>query len=504
MQVVWFKKDLRIADHAPLFQACKAGPCLCLFVYEPELIGSEEFDGSHLDFLNQSLKGLDQQLRNRGGSLVTRFGEVTQVLSEINERHSIEALWSHEETGNSLTYERDKRVLAWTKERHIPWNESPQSGVVRRLKNRDGWSAQRNQFMAKPLTPIPERIPCVKDVDTIGLRGHQDLGLRESRKTNLILGGEVAANELLNSFLHDRGQYYSKEMSSPTTAYDSCSRLSASITWGCLSVRQIVQALRDRQVELREEKKSGKLTKGWLTSMRSFDARLSWHCHFMQKLEDEPRIEFQNMSRVYDGLREDDFSVERFELWCEGKTGYPLVDACMRALKEHSWINFRMRAMLVSFSSYHLWLHWRKSAVFLAKHFLDFEPGIHFSQVQMQSGTTGINTVRIYSPIKQVKDQDPDGVFIKRYVPELAGVPKEHLAEPHQMSLAEQSKTGCIIGKDYPSPIVEHLTAYRSARDRIYAIRKQDVAREEARRVVKKHGSRKNGNRKNGNRKNDV
>jgi deoxyribodipyrimidine photo-lyase len=208
----------------------------------------------------------------------------------------------------------------------------------------------------------------------------------------------------------------------------------------------------------------------------------------MQKLEDEPRLEFENMARAYDGLREEGFDEEKFAAWCEGRTGYPMVDACMRALHETGWINFRMRAMLMSFASYHLWLHWRPTALFLARHFLDYEPGIHYPQAQMQSGVTGINAVRIYSPTKQVADQDPDGHFLKVWLPELEGVPPEHLAEPHRMTMDERRKFG---GQDYPAPIVDHARAVAEARRRISAIRRSAPAREEAERIYARHGSRK-------------
>jgi deoxyribodipyrimidine photo-lyase len=211
----------------------------------------------------------------------------------------------------------------------------------------------------------------------------------------------------------------------------------------------------------------------------------------MQKLEDEPAIEFENMARVFDGLRENDFNQESFQAWCEGRTGYPMVDACMRALHRTGWLNFRMRAMLVSFASYQLWLHWRPTAVYLARHFLDFEPGIHFSQFQMQSGVTGINTVRIYSPAKQVLDQDPHGQFIRRYVPELAAVPDEYLPEPHRMPPLLQQSLGCEIGKHYPFPIVDYKAATKAAKDRLFAVRKRSEAKAEARRVYQKHGSRR-------------
>jgi deoxyribodipyrimidine photo-lyase len=152
-----------------------------------------------------------------------------------------------------------------------------------------------------------------------------------------------------------------------------------------------------------------------------------------------------------------------------------------------------MRAMVVSVASYHLWLHWRPTALHLGRCFLDFEPGIHFSQFQMQSGTTGINTLRIYSPARQVIDQDPHGVFIRRWVPELAGVPDSFLPEPWRMSLAQQESCGCVIGVDYPRPIIDDRKAVALAKERLYALRRTEGARDDARRVVQRHGSRKRG-----------
>ncbi len=491
MHVVWFKRDLRVDDHAPLAQASALGPCLCLYVYEPEIIHSEEFEASHLQFINESLRELDSRLRDLGGRLTLRVGSMPDVLSTLHSEHGIDALWSHQETGNKITYDRDIRVAAWAKQHGTPWKEIPQNGVVRRLKSRDGWSKQRDAFLKQPMAGMPTKLIHPSGVAPGRRHTPEDFGLSSTKKSKLQKGGEKAGIEALRSFLFHRGQNYSGEMSSPVTAADSCSRLSTYLAWGCLSMKRVEYELRDRQDQLRELKGMGEPIGGWLKSLRAFQSRLSWHCHFMQKLEDEPSIEFENMSKVYDGLREHEFNQNRFDAWCEGQTGYPMVDACMRALHRHSWINFRMRAMLVSFASYHLWLHWRPTSVYLARHFLDFEPGIHFSQFQMQSGTTGINTVRIYSPIKQVKDQDPTGQFIRKYVPELAAVPDEHIAEPHKMSLSQQSQAGCLIGKNYPPPIVEHSLAYKDARERMYAVRRKDEAKSEAKRVVKKHGSRK-------------
>jgi deoxyribodipyrimidine photo-lyase len=289
----------------------------------------------------------------------------------------------------------------------------------------------------------------------------------------------------LDSFLSERGAHYRRTLSSPLAAANGCSRLSPHLAFGTLSLRTVHQAT----VTAIAESPSPQLAH----ALRGFAGRLRWHCHFMQKLEDQPAIEFQNFARVFDDLRAGEFNETHFAAWCAGRTGYPMVDACMRSLLATGWLNFRMRAMLVSFASYHLWLHWRRPGVFLARQFLDFEPGIHWSQMQMQSGTTGINTLRMYSPTKQAKDQDPEGLFIRRWVPELARVPLAHLAEPWRMSTAEQAQAGCAIGSDYPAPVVDERSALQAAKERIYRVRGTPQARAEAQSVQARHGSRKSG-----------
>ncbi len=491
-QLVWFKRDLRVHDHAPLAQAARRGPCLCLYLYEPELLQSPEFDASHLEFINQSLAELDRELRARGAALVTRVGEATAVLEQLQREFAFEALWSHQETGNRITYDRDRRVAAWARRHAVVWNQLPNHGVFRRLDSRDGWARRWEALMTQPVVSAPAQVAGVAGVGSQGIRAAAALGLAASERVEAVSGGEAIAHATLESFLQQRGVNYRADMSSPVQGWNGCSRLSPYLAWGNLSIRQVVQASRRRSAELKELRARGEeIDRRWLPSLNSFSQRLHWHCHFIQKLEDEPGIEFHNMNRAFDGLREDAFDGQRFQAWCAGQTGYPMVDACMRALARGGWVNFRMRAMLVSFASHHLWLHWRPTAQYLARLFLDFEPGIHFSQMQMQAGTTGINTVRIYSPAKQVVDQDPQGLFIRRYCPELEGVPDEFLAEPQHMPAAVQRRAGCRIGKDYPAPIVDHASAYREARERIHAVKRSAEARRLAGQVYEKHGSRR-------------
>jgi deoxyribodipyrimidine photo-lyase len=496
INVVWFKRDLRVADHEALAAAAAAGPVVGLFIYEPELYQAEEFDSSHLVFLNESLGELQTALKELGGKLVIKHGEAAEVLERLAGEVYVKALWSHAETGNWTTYRRDLRVAEWAKRRGIAWHEFRQDGVIRRLKSRDGWSVRWSERMKRPLVAPPSRLISPQNISSLVILSASALGLPESGKVEVQRGGMKAAESKLSSFLMERGVNYRADMSSPVTGWDGCSRLSVYLAYGCVSLRTVHQALEERVAELREiERAGGAVDRRWFGSLSSFGARLRWHCHFMQKLEDEPRIEFENFSHAFDGLREEfsatDEGRERLRRWQAGLTGYPMVDACMRAVRATGWLNFRMRAMAASFAAYHLWLHWREPAVYLARHFLDFEPGIHFSQFQMQSGTTGINTVRIYSPSKQALEQDPKGVFIRRWVPELAGVPESWLSQPHLMPPDMQQRSGCVIGADYPEPIVDHKVAVAAARQRLGAARKRPNAAAEAKRVLSKHGSRK-------------
>ena len=492
VQLVWFKRDLRVNDHKPLWNAAAQGPCLCLYVYEPEIYQAADFDAAHLNFINDSLRDLRRSLRQLGGELVIREGRFPEILDALSGEYPLSAIWSHEETHNWISYQRDRRVRAWSKQQKIPFHEFPSNGVVRRLKSRDGWAKIWQERMREPLTPKPDSLTSAKALKIGRVRSATALAVAKIGRTCVQAGGETKAQECLNGFLMERGVNYQKEMSSPVTAASACSRLSPYLAYGNLSMRTIFFATQQRAQEVRDLKKSQPGWKStWPKSLSSFQSRFRWHCHFIQKLEDEPEIEWQNINRAYDGLREEEFREDFFEAWCHGQTGYPLVDACMRALHQTGWINFRMRAMLVSFASYHLWLHWQRPALYLARLFLDYEPGIHYSQIQMQSGVTGINTVRIYSPIKQVADQDPQGVFIRQFVPELSDVPDQHLAEPHRMTLMEQRLFGCTLGEDYPEPVVDHKIAYRSARDRIFEVKQNPNTREASEKVYKKHGSRK-------------
>lgn len=498
VQLVWFKRDLRIADHQPLSHAVRNGTVLPLFLFEPEFWGQPENSPEQFHFVRQSVIALRASLRSLGGDLFVRTGNAIPILQSLLSQLEIAKIWSHEETASMWTYHRDRAVAKWAREHNIPWEELPSNGVVRRLKSRDGWARIWQTRMNSEPAPPPSRLTVASSIEHGAVPEACELFPERSKtaltaEEHLPTGGEQAGQAILDSFLSFRGREYRTAMSSPLSAPTACSRISPYIAWGCLSIRSVHRhvQMKKQSLSVANEFNRNSSIKTWSQSLSSFTSRLSWHCHFIQKLEDEPEIEFQNVCRIYDGLREEEFNHERFEAWKNGRTGYPMVDACMRYLRREKWINFRMRAMLMSFAAYHLWLHWREPAIHLATLFLDFEPGIHYPQCQMQSGVTGINTIRIYSPTKQGMDQDPEGHFLRQNIPELENVPTKFIHTPWMMSLDEQTRYRCRLGLDYPLPIVDHTTAVRYAKERIFAVRNSEAASGMARQVYLKHGSRK-------------
>lgn len=486
MNIVWFKRDLRVTDHQALHHAVHRGPTVGLFIFEPEWFVSPEFSNLHLHFVTESLEDLKQDLRQKGIPLVIRTGSAVQVLSDLHRQYPIKNIFSHEETGLDWTYKRDIIVKSWCADRSIPWQEFRQFGVVRRLKTRDTWNHKRSQIIERPIIQVKGQSWFETEWKTEQIPHH----LVENDKAFPLRqkGGRKEAVSYLRSFLTDRGENYFRSISSPKKAFTGCSRLSPYLCWGNISITEVHHSINKKRASLQDERSSW----SWRNSLDQFESRLWWHCHFIQKLESEPEIEFQNFNRSFDGMRESDFDEMKFQAWCKGETGFPMIDACMRALHQHGWINFRMRAMLMSFACYQLWLHWKKPAEFLAKNFIDFEPGIHYSQTQMQSGVTGINSIRIYSPKKQVLDQDPQGDFIKKYIPELDKIPNSDLAEPHLMPPLLQLDCGFRPGIDYPLPIVDPEKSYEIAKQKIFDWKKKDEVQKLSKQVLLKHGSRKN------------
>lgn len=478
--LVWFKRDLRWVDHEALSQAAKNGPVRCVYVVEPELWLQSDSALQHFEFIKESLQALDCHLRSLGGCVEIHTGEASEVLSQIWQESPFTKLYSHQETGNAFTYARDLQVAAWCRSNAVVWHEFPQFGVVRGLKNRDLWRSAWERHMSAPFS-TPENLTFWKFAPqkAFSMQSPAHLKHNPSRRQR---GGRPLGLANLNSFLNARSVGYRGGISSPLSAPDACSRLSAYLAWGCISMREVVQNTRHHLAQLPPQASRQRL------GLTAFLSRLYWHCHFIQKLESEPEIEWQNMHRGYDMLRENEFNQRYFDALKAAQTGWPMVDACVTMLRETGWLNFRMRAMLVSVAAYPLWLHWRPVGKWLATQFLDYEPGIHWSQLQMQSGTTGINTTRVYNPIKQAQDHDPHGRFVRRWLPYMRSVPDEYLFEPWKMpsnASKDTAKTQLIL-----TPLTNLAAATRMAKDRVYQRRRDPEVIEGKKAVIDQHASR--------------
>lgn len=473
--VWWVKRDARLADNACLAEADRMGlEVLPIFCFEPDLLAASDTSDMHTHAQWQALCELRKSLRQRGADLVIAHGDVTDKLARLHALVPFTHVFSHEEIGNDITYRRDVAVAAWCRERGINYREFPQTSVRRGGVNRDRLS-QLWHSRIEDVAPLP--IPQIRQSENLrklaAATGFPKLPAFV-RNDHWQTVSEDDAEQTLRSFLIQRGRKYRGGISSPNTAFTSGSRLSVHLAWGTITARQVWHAVRERVATLDPDDPQ---TPRWKQSLQAFLSRLHWRDHFSQRLESEPELEFQSLHPAYREIPyENDEPLH--QAWREGRTGYPLVDAIMRCLQATGFVNFRMRAMVVSFACHVLHLDWRLIHPHLARVFRDYDPGIHLNQLQMQAGVVGWNAIRVYNPTKQLTDWDADCRFVKQWLPELKSV------------TVEQILNGEILN-DYPAPIVPFAERARQMTDVLYSIRKSPAANALTPAIYKRHGSRR-------------
>ena len=509
----WVKRDFRVADNDALLEAISSCRHITvLFIIEPSLCRATETSIFHYRAWQQASNDLERRVHALGGHFSVIVGESVDVFQTLWQHCAFDALYSHEETGSHITFSRDLAVEKWCAQHGVHWHQATQNGVIRGLKDR----GKRQPVIKKRLMDTtPQAAPVRIDGDARQVPldaavtewpsfeevSDKPVCLRiQTEHTQQV--SETQAELDLHSFLFERGLRYSGGISSPNSAFTAGSRLSAHLAWGTISLRRVFHETWQRDRELAQSVASHKqeaydlIAEGlapqhqysttqaarWRKSLKAFQSRLHWHDHFIQRLESAPEMEFESINPAYSQLRYQD-NHQLLQAWHSGHTGIPLVDACMRCLGATGFLNFRMRAMIVSVACFGLRQSWRSIQYPLAQLFLDYEPGIHFSQIQMQAGIVGINTLRVYSPHKQLLDQDPQLTFVKRWIPELS--------EFDALEIADYPNRG--LG-DYPAPIVDLASNTRDIRDQVYAIRKSQDGRTASAHVLEKHGSRLPGN----------
>ena len=469
LDIVWFKRDLRTLDNISLeIAANSSNPVLFIYLFEPTVMNYPDYDSRHLRFIYESLLDIEKKFKSYSLKLNLLKCEAQEFFEEISKKYNVNQVLSYQEIGNNLTFERDMYLLDFFKKNNIKWIQHKTNGVIRGLKSRKDWKKKWVDEMNSKISLSDLNLIDKTEVDIPKKIKSYSLNINNDK--NFQPGGETYAWMYINSFLKERHKGYTKNISNPINSRTSCSRLSPYITYGNVSSKQVYQFF----------------SKSKNRDIRSFLSRLQWRCHFMQKFDDEPSMEFDNINTAYNSIR-NEYNKDLIFKWKEGKTGIPIIDACMRCLDKTGYLNFRMRAMIVSFAAFNLWQNWKNFSHFLARKFLDYEPGIHYSQIQMQSAVTGINTVRIYNPIKNSVLLDPDGQFIKKWVSELKFIPKEYIHEPWKMTKIEQEMYNFSINENYFSPIIDVEKSRKSASEKIWEIRKGSKSKIYANKIIKKH-----------------
>lgn len=475
--IVWFRRDLRVHDHAALWHACQdAAQVIPLFILDPTHFAGREVGSLRVQFLLECLADLDASLRRRGSRLTLLLGRAEEVLPRFVRWTGAEAVYASADIERWSGQVRD-RTLAQT--------AAAEGWQLRWFLNyylqtegeydREAWHAAWTAHSKEPLYPPPPRVPTPSLALPAELPHFQrvptlaDLGLPPARTT--LPGGETAARRRLEDFLSWRVEGYRRALPNPSLAEaDGTSRLSPYLKFGCLSQRTAIQAARRR----------------WLTaspagrkSLEAWASRLRWRDHFIQKFALYPQAEFVNLYAPFDAVRRpEDADPALLEAWRRGETGYPLVDASMRALRQTGLLNFRMRAMLATFLTINLFQAWQHGAEWFMRHLLDGDACVDHWQWQMQAAITQPRSgfIRCYNPTKQCFDNDPEAVFIHRYVPELRPLPPPLVFQPWTLTELEQQMYGVRIGVDYPAPIVDAEATRRQGIAALEAIRSQLAA----------------------------
>ena len=459
--LLWLRRDLRLHDHPALRAALdSAEDVVPVFCFDDGLIGGRHASGPRTQFLLECLTELDERLKERGGRLYVRHGRPDRELPELAEAVGADRVHVSADVG-PFARRRQQEVRSALAERDIELHHHPGLFVLDALepiRTSTGnpytvfspfwrkWDREsRREVIGAPRkVPAPSR----QAAPAGRIPSLHDLGL-EQEVSDPAPGGETHGRTVMNRFLAGPVQDYGDGRNGLTG--EAISRLSPYLHFGCVSPRELESKLGDSDGE------------------DAFRRQLCWRDFYAHVLGHFPRNHRSEFQERYRGTIKWSHSERLFDAWREGQTGYPLVDAGMRQLRREGWMHNRARLVVGSFLTKDLAIDWRWGERWFMRLLIDGDEASNNGNWQWIA-SVGVDPApafqRMFSPTRQMERFDPDGHYVRRYVPELADVPDEYLAEPWTMPEDVQEEVGCRIGSDYPEPIVDHAEARQAALDR--------------------------------------
>lgn len=470
--LVWFRRDLRVTDHTALAHALSEdAEIVPVFVLNDDILAAS---GTPLTcFFMESLKALRGNLAHLGAGLVVRRGDFTSELLKLADEIQADALFFNRDYEPEAVV-RDQAVAEafLHSGRHV---ESFKDQVIFEADEvlsdagqpykvftpyKNKWLSKINQI--SPVLSRPKKIPVPQkfgDIPSVDLPSVDTSGY-----TFLVDAGEKAAWQTMNLFMSNAIRHYHSQRNTPSIR--GTSMLSAHLRAGTISIRAVYHEAMQAKARIESGENTGENIgeKSPQEQIDVFISELIWRDFYQQILVHFPHVVSDNFLRQYDAL-EWRSAPDEFDKWREGQTGYPIVDAAMRQLRQHGWMHNRLRMIVAMFLTKHLLLDWRLGEAHFAQHLVDYDLAANNGgwQWSASTGTDAQPYFRIFNPIEQARNFDGSGLFIAQYCPELKNVPLKYLFSPWEMSVEMQQKIGCIIGKHYPAPIVEHKYARNRA-----------------------------------------